>query len=105
MSGLGGTDCTICISKLADWTSPEFISDGSRINRCAEDTLKLYEGLVDANGVVSAKSGDFETWQGVTAKPISVPDQTSITLTHGYINGTMVPQSYISLSHRLSIMD
>jgi len=34
------------------------------------------------------QSGDFETRQGVSTKPISESDQKSITLRHDYINGT-----------------
>ena len=88
ISGLGGADCILCVSQQKDWTDKERVQEGFPINRSAEDTLRLFEELVDKDGNVPCKGGDFDTRQGVTKKPISTSDQMNITITHSYINVT-----------------
>lgn len=88
VSGLGGADCILCKTRQEDWTNKDKIAAGFPINRSAEDTLTLYNELVDEDGHIATKSGDFETRQGLTQQPITTSDQTSITITHSYINGT-----------------
>ena len=88
ISGLGGADCILCKTQRKDWTDREKVANGFPIERSAEDTFALYEELVDEDGDIKTKSGDFETRTGLTEKPLTTSDQTSITITHSYINGT-----------------
>ena len=53
-----------------------------------KNSLDLYNELIDENGEVKIKPGDFETRKGLTKKPLTTSDQSSITVTHSYINGT-----------------
>ena len=85
---MGGADCILCKTRQDDWTNREKVVQGFPINRLAEDTLTLYKTLVDEDGVVKAKGGDFETHQWLTQRPLTTSDQASITVTHSYINGT-----------------
>ena len=64
------------------------MTEGFPIKRTAEDTLKIYQTLVDGDGEVPRAAGDFDTRKGLTQKPLTTSDQTSITLTHSYINVT-----------------
>ena len=52
ISGLGGADCILCISKQEDWVNPERVVQGFAIERTAEDTLKLYHDLVNGDDEV-----------------------------------------------------
>ena len=88
ISGLGGADCILCTTKQADWTDRTKVADGFPINRSAKNSLELYNELVDENGDIKAKQGDFETRKGLTKKPLTTSDQSNITVTHSYINGT-----------------
>ena len=88
ISGLGGADCILCKSKQADWTNQEKILEGFPINRSAENTMKLYNELVEEDGKIKTRSGDFQIREGLTQQPLTTSDQTSITVTHSYINGT-----------------
>ena len=88
ISGLGGADCILCITKQKDWSNREKVENGFPIERSAESTIQLYEKLVNKDGEIPRKTGDFETRQGMTSKPITTSDQMSITITHSYINGT-----------------
>ena len=88
ISGLGGADCILCKTKQADWTKREKILEGFPINRSAENTLQLYNQLVEEDGTIKTQSGDFETRAGLTQQPRTTSDQSSITVTHSYINGT-----------------
>ena len=88
ISGLGGADCILCISQTKDWTDREKVSAGFPIERSAEETWKLYEQLVNEEGDVPTKAGDFEVRQGLTKKPLTTSDQTNICITHSYINVT-----------------
>ena len=56
ISGLGGADCILCISKQGDWTDREKVNQGFPIKRTAEDTMKLYQGLVNSDGEVKCHS-------------------------------------------------
>ena len=87
LSGLGGADCILCKTKQADWTTTSKVQEGFYINRSATDNLALYNKLVGENGKIVTASGDFDTRQGLTQKPLTSSDQTSITVTHSYING------------------
>ena len=89
ISGLGGADCILCKTKQADWTNREKVLEGFPINRSAKDTLKLYNELVEEDGTIKTKKDDFETREGLTQQPQTTSDQTSITVTHSYINGTI----------------
>ena len=82
ISGLGGANCILCVTKQADWTDVTNIVQGFPINRSAEETWQLYEELVNEDGEIETASGDFEIRKGLTSS------QLSITITHGYINGT-----------------
>ena len=88
ISSLGGADCILCISKQSDWTDREKVAKGFPIERTAEDTMQLYHDLVNGDGEVPREAGDFETRKGLTKKPLTTSDQTSITITHSYINVT-----------------
>lgn len=87
LSGLGGADCILCVTKVNDWTNIENILQGFPINRSAEDTLLLYNELIDTDGNIQTSSGDFTVRKGLTKKPKTTSSQMSITLTHSYING------------------
>ena len=52
ISGLGGADCILCISKQEDWVNRERVVQGFPIERTAEDTLKLYHDLVNGDDEV-----------------------------------------------------
>ena len=100
ISGLGGADCIICYSKQEDWVNRKKVTEGFPIKRTAEDTLKIYQTLVDGDGEVPRAAGDFATRKGLTQKPLTTSDQTSITLTHSYIN---VTTWFLKLLYRCSI--
>ena len=88
ISGLGGADCILCKTKQVDWTSTSKVKEGFPINRSALETLTLYNQLISETGAIVTRSGDFQTRLGVTQQPITSSDQTSITVTHAYINCT-----------------
>ena len=88
ISGLGGADCILCESKTVDWTTLERVEEGFKIEQESDETWLLYEQLVDNDGNVPVKPGDFDTRKGLTKKPITNSSQKSITITHSYINGT-----------------
>ena len=88
ISGLGGADCILCKTKQVEWTSSSKVKEGFPINRNAADTLALYNQLIDETGEIVTHSGDFQTRLGVTQQPLTSSDQTSITVTHAYINCT-----------------
>ena len=86
ISGLGGADCILCITKQYDWKDASQIKKGFAINRSAAETWELFAKLVTPDGNILTKANDFETRQGLTQKPITCSDQHSITITHSYIN-------------------
>lgn len=89
ISGLGGADCILCKSKVADWTNLKKIEEGGfKIDRNFADTQSIFNGVLDEDGNIRIRPKDFETRSGVTQKPITDSDQHSITITHSYINGT-----------------
>ena len=88
ISGLGGADCIMCKTKQCDWTDKKKLAEGFPINRSADDTLQLYNNLVDEDGNIPSRSGDFNTRLGLTQEPMTTSNQESITVTHSYINGT-----------------
>ena len=87
ISGLGGADCILCVSKTEDWSIEENILNGFNINRSAENNMELYNQLVQ-DGNITVKQGDFDTRKGLTKKPITSSDQHNITIVHSYINVT-----------------
>ena len=50
LSGLGGADCIICTTKQDEWMNKERIREGFAITRSAEETLSLYQSLVNEDG-------------------------------------------------------
>ncbi len=56
ISGLAGADCILCVSKQGDWTDREKVTKGFPIQQTAEDTMKLYQELVNCDGKVSCHS-------------------------------------------------
>ncbi len=89
ISGLGGADCILCKSKVADWTNVEKIEAGGfKIDRSFSDTQSIFNQVIDEDGNICIRPKDFQTRSGVTQKPISDSDQHCITITHSYINGT-----------------
>ena len=88
ISGLGGADCILCKSKVNDWTDLKKLEGGGfKINRSAEDTQKIFNSVLDDNGDIQIRAGDFATRSWVTQKTFSDSDQHCITITHSYING------------------
>ena len=72
-----------------------------KINCYNEDTLALYNDLVDRNdGEVLRKSEDFDIRKGITKEPITNSDQYSITITHSYIN---VTSWFLKVFYRLNV--
>ena len=59
ISGLGGADCILCVSKQNDWTDPASIHEGFPITRESDETFRLFLKLVDKNGIVPRETGDF----------------------------------------------
>jgi len=88
ISGLGGADCILCISRTEDWTNVDNIIRGFPIQRNAKDTLTLYHDLVGADGNIPRNRNDFEIRKGLTQKPLTRSDQRSICITDSYINVT-----------------
>ena len=107
ISGLGGADCILCKTKQSDWSSIDRVKEGFPINRSAEDTLELYNSLVSEDGEILTKTGDFATRQGLTQQPLTTSNQSSITITHSYINVTswflkvIISVYYFDLSYKL----
>ena len=66
-------------------TDREKVAKGFPIDRSAEDTLTLYNQLVDEDGPIKTNDGDFVSCQGLTQKPLTTSDETNITVTHLYI--------------------
>ncbi len=88
VSGLGGADCLLCVSRQKDWTQPEQYQQGFAITRSATTTRQLYNDLVTDDGNIERSNNDFETRKGLTRCPITTSSQHSIAVTHSYINGT-----------------
>ena len=88
ISGLGGADCILCKTKTTEWTDIRRVSEGFPINRSSEETWKVYEKLVNNDGIIPTKTGDFATRKGHTKKPQTKSDQKSICITHSYINSS-----------------
>ena len=61
ISGLGGADCIICITRQCDWTDIENIKRGFPVNRSAAETWELFENLVTDDGDIVTKPNDFDT--------------------------------------------
>lgn len=59
LSRLGGAGC-----KQNDWMDIKQIEEGFPINRSADETLKLYQSLVDEDGKIPTKPNDFMVRQG-----------------------------------------
>ena len=51
ISGLGGAACLLCKSKVKDWTDPEQVRAGFKIDRTAADTYQIFLSVLDGNGV------------------------------------------------------
>ena len=101
ISGLGGADCILCKSKVAEWISLKKIEEGGfKIDRTFTDTQSIFNAVLDGEGNIQIRPNDFETRSGVTQKPISDSDQHSITITHSCINGTTW---YLKLLYRCNI--
>lgn len=71
-----------------DWTNKGKVEQGFPITRSAGSTMELYQELVQENGEIPTKQGDFDVRKGLTKKPITTSNQMSITITHSWINGT-----------------
>ena len=85
--GLGGADCILCESRQNDWLDEEQIKEGFGITRTAAENLDVYLELLACNdGSIVPKKGDYETRKGLTQKPLTSANQTSICITHSYIN-------------------
>ena len=69
ISGLGGTDCILCKSKVADWTDVQKIEGGGfKIDRNFADTQSIFNEVIDDNGNIGNKPKDFKSRNGVTKK-------------------------------------
>ena len=99
LSGLGGAPCIICTAKQDEWMIEERIREGFSINRSAEETLSLFQSLVNEDGEVPRQQYDYELRKGLRHKPITTSDQHSICITHGYIN---VTKWFLKLLYRLN---
>ncbi|CAL4194646.1 unnamed protein product, partial [Meganyctiphanes norvegica] len=99
LSGLGGADCIICATKQDEWMIEERIKEGFAITRSAEETLCLYQSLVNEDGQVPKKQKDFKVRKGLTKQPITTSDQHSICITHSFIN---VTTWFLKLLYRLN---
>ena len=62
-----------------DWTDPEKVKQGFKIDHTAEDTRAIFLSVINENGEINIKSDDFDIRSGVTQKPISNSDQHCIT--------------------------
>ena len=80
LSGLGGADCIICESRKADWMDVEQIKKGFPVTRLAENSLDLYNDIVQEGGEIPRSAGDYDTRTGLTQKPLTTSDQHSICI-------------------------
>ena len=86
LSGLGGADCIICESRKKDWMNVDKIKEGFPITRLAENSIDLYNDLVQEGGEILRSAGDYDTRKGLTQKPLTTSDQHSICILHSYLN-------------------
>ena len=99
LSGLGGADCIICTTKQNEWMIEERIREGFTITRSAEETLSLYQSLVNEDGEVPRQNYDYKFRKGLTQQPITTSDQHSICITHAYIN---IPKWFLKFLYCLN---
>ena len=64
-----------CESQRKDWKEVSKIVEGFPISRTADDTLALYEQLMEGNGEIIRKPCDFSERKGLTNKPLSSSSQ------------------------------
>ena len=99
LSGLGGADCIICTTKQDEWMIEGRIREGFAITRSAEETLCLYQSLVNEDGEVPRQHYDYKFRKGLTQQPITTSDQHSICITHAYIN---IPKWFLNILYHLN---
>ena len=61
ISGEGGADCIICKTKTTEWTDIRKVSEGFPIDPSSEETWTLNEKIVNKDGIIPTKTGDFAT--------------------------------------------
>ena len=99
LSGLGGAHCIICTAKQDEWMIEERIREGFSITHRAEETLSLFQSLVNEDGEVPRQQCDYKFRKGLTQQPITTSDQHSICITHAYIN---IPKWFLNVLYRLN---
>ena len=88
VSGRGGADCRLCKYRQTEWMIPNQIMSGFDITHTATGAFDIYEKLVNADGEIRRKSGDYEIREGMTKKPLTTSNQWSICVLHSKINCT-----------------
>ncbi|CAL4063970.1 unnamed protein product, partial [Meganyctiphanes norvegica] len=97
LTGLGGAYCCLCTVDV-DTASGMGINDvmpinnGFPINRCYEDTVKIwndlsYETTADSSKKILKKRKDYESRFGVTNEPIIPEDVISVSPLHSILRG------------------
>ena len=97
LTGLGGAYCCICTIDVdtASGMGEEgicSINNGFPINRCYEDTLKIwndlsYENPIDGSTQILKKRKDYGSRIGVTNEPIIPEDVISVSPLHSILRG------------------
>ena len=99
LSLLGGADCIICTTKQDEWMIEGRIREVCAITHSSEETLCLYQSLVNEDGDVPRQHYYYKFRKGLTQQPIITSDKHSICITHAYIN---IPKWFLNVLYRLN---
>ena len=97
LTGLGGAYCCLCTVDVDNASGMGIndvmpINNGFPINRCYEDTVKIwndlsYETTADSSKKILKKRKDYESRFGVTNEPIIPEDVISVSPLHSILRG------------------
>ena len=83
--GIGGADCDLCTLSQKQYMDPNVISGDILINRNIESLHAVFDELVQDDGKILKKKGDYEHRAGQTFKPITTYDAKTIQILHALL--------------------
>ena len=84
-TGLGGSYCDLCEFSKEQCLQKDIVECGFEITRDIETLNRIFDDLVNDDGVVEKSSGDYDTRSGVTNQPIAKHDVFSFQVLHGLL--------------------
>ena len=84
--GLGGAYCDLCHLSKNLCTTREQIENGFTITRDVADLHHIFDELVQEDGVILKRTGEYDTRASVTAKPIATNSVLSVQVLHALLH-------------------